>query len=74
MTGRKGAFHSPGFPNSYPAQLKSSWRISVPKGFLVKLQITDMAITGNTGQCMDKLVISDGYATLGLVRSPSFEV
>eukprot|EP00066_Takifugu_rubripes_P022016 XP_011611282.1 PREDICTED: ovochymase-2-like [Takifugu rubripes] len=66
LTGRKGAFHSPGFPNSYPAQLKSSWRISVPKGFLVKLQITDMAITGNTGQCKDdKLVISDGYATLG---------
>lgn len=47
----------------------------MPKGFLVKLQVTDMAITGQTGQCKDdKLVISDGYATLGLARSPSFEV
>lgn len=45
------------------------------KGFLVKLQFTDMAIIGQTGQCKDdKLVISDSYATLGLVRSPSFEV
>lgn len=42
------------------------WKISVPKGFLVKLQITDMAITGETGQCKeDKLVISDSYSVLG---------
>lgn len=46
----------------------------MPKGFLVKLQITDMAITGNTGQCKDdKLVISDGYATLGLVHFLKFK-
>lgn len=66
LTGRKGVFHSPGYPNTYPAQLNISWRISVSRGFLVKLQITDMAIAGETGQCMDdKLVMSDAYATLG---------
>lgn len=38
----------------------------MPRGFLVKLQVTDLAITGETGQCKgDKLVISDVYATLG---------
>ncbi|XP_068445519.1 ovochymase-2 [Clinocottus analis] len=66
LHGRKGVIQSLGFPNPYPAHLNSSWRISVPKGFLVKLQITEMAITGATGQCKeDKLVISDNYSTLG---------
>ncbi|XP_059189819.1 ovochymase-2 [Centropristis striata] len=66
LEGRKGLFHSPGFPNPYPAHQRISWKISVPKGFLVKLQITDMAITGETGQCKeDKLIISDGFSTLG---------
>ncbi|XP_040043305.2 ovochymase-2 isoform X2 [Gasterosteus aculeatus] len=66
LHGRKGVIQSVGFPNPYPAHLNSSWMISVPKGFLVKLQITEMAITGEPGQCKgDKLVISDGYSTLG---------
>ncbi|XP_067441011.1 ovochymase-2 [Thunnus thynnus] len=66
LHGRKGVIQSLGFPNSYPAHLSSSWKISVPQGFLVKLQITDMAITGETGQCKeDKLVISDDYSVLG---------
>ncbi|XP_051241548.1 ovochymase-2 [Dicentrarchus labrax] len=66
LNGRKGAIQSLGFPNPYPAHLNSSWKISVPKGFLVKLQITDMAITGETGQCKeDKMIISDMYSTLG---------
>uniref|UniRef100_A0A3B4YSD3 Zgc:154142 n=1 Tax=Seriola lalandi dorsalis TaxID=1841481 RepID=A0A3B4YSD3_SERLL len=66
LNGRKGVVQSLGFPNPYPAHLNSSWKISVPRGFLVKLQITDMAITGETGQCKeDKLVISDNYSILG---------
>lgn len=66
LQGRKGVIHSLGFPNPYPAHLNSSWRITVPRGFLVKLQITDMAITGETGQCKeDKLIVSDVYSTLG---------
>ncbi|XP_070846884.1 cubilin [Chaetodon trifascialis] len=66
LNGRKGVIQSAGFPNPYPADLKSSWRISVASGQLVKLQITEMAITGETGQCKeDKLVISDEYSTLG---------
>lgn len=33
---------------------------------MVKLQITDLAITGQTGMCKeDKLIISDKYSTLG---------
>ncbi|XP_010795702.1 tolloid-like protein 2 [Notothenia coriiceps] len=66
IQGRKGEIHSPGYPNAYPAHQKTSWKISVPKGFLVKLQFTDMAITGEIGQCKeDKLVITDNYSTLG---------
>ncbi|KAM4583584.1 LOW QUALITY PROTEIN: ovochymase-2 [Odontesthes bonariensis] len=39
---------------------------STTSGFLVKLQITDLAITGETGQCKeDKLIISDNYSILG---------
>ncbi|XP_061737042.1 ovochymase-2 [Nerophis ophidion] len=75
LTGRKGVFQSEGFPNPYPAHQNISWRITVPKGFLVKLQITDMAITGETGQCTkDKLIVSDAYDTLavhcGYIRPP----
>lgn len=66
LTGRKGVFHSPGFPNSYPTQVNITWRISVASGFLVKVQVTDMAVTGEMGQCKDdSLVISDAYTTLG---------
>lgn len=66
LSGRKGVIHSEGYPNSYPSHLKSSWKISVPRGFRVKLHITDLAITGETGQCKeDKLIISDNYSTLG---------
>lgn len=66
LHGRKGVLQSLGFPNSYPAHQKMSWNITVPKGFLVKLQITDLAITGETGQCKgDKLTISDVYSILG---------
>ncbi|KAJ0033684.1 hypothetical protein NQD34_000791, partial [Periophthalmus magnuspinnatus] len=66
ITGRKGVIHSLGFPNAYPAHLRCSWNITVPKGFMVKLQITDMAIAGEIGQCKeDKLVISDKFNTLG---------
>ncbi|XP_029008026.1 ovochymase-2 [Betta splendens] len=66
LQGRKGVIQSVGFPNPYPANANSSWKISVPKGFLVELQITDMAITGETGLCKeDKLVVSDRYSVLG---------
>uniref|UniRef100_A0A3Q2VHF8 Zgc:154142 n=1 Tax=Haplochromis burtoni TaxID=8153 RepID=A0A3Q2VHF8_HAPBU len=66
LDGRKGVLQSSGFPNPYPAHLNNSWEISVSKGFLVKLQITDLAITGETGMCKeDKLIISDKYSTLG---------
>lgn len=66
LTGRKGTFHSPSFPNTYPSHLNISWRISVPRGFLMKLQFTDLAVPGETDRCKeDKLVISDAYTTLG---------
>ncbi|XP_058497545.1 ovochymase-2 [Solea solea] len=66
LEGRKGVIQSAGFPNAYPPHLKSSWKISVSKGFLVKLQITELAITGETGQCKeDKLIISDDHSILG---------
>ncbi|XP_054634056.1 ovochymase-2 [Dunckerocampus dactyliophorus] len=67
LTGRKGTIQSDGFPNPYPAHQNSSWKITVPKGFLMKFQITEMAITGETGQCKeDKLLVSDAYSTLGI--------
>ncbi|XP_061582482.1 ovochymase-2 [Cololabis saira] len=66
LHGRKGVIQSLGFPNPYPAHLNSSWRISVSKGFLVKFKITDMAISGETGQCKeDRLIVSDDYNILG---------
>lgn len=66
LNGRKGVLQSLGYPNAYPPHLNSSWKITVAKGFLVKFQITDLAITGQTGQCKeDKLIISDVYSTLG---------
>ncbi|XP_017289814.1 cubilin [Kryptolebias marmoratus] len=66
IQGRKGVIQSSGYPNSYPAHSNNSWEISVSKGLLVKLQFTDMAITGETGLCKeDKLIVSDKYSILG---------
>ncbi|XP_053711283.1 tolloid-like protein 1 [Synchiropus splendidus] len=66
VTGRKGVIHSEGFPNAYPAHQNIVWKITVSRGFLVKLQFTDLAIPGETGQCKeDKLIVSDRYSTLG---------
>ncbi|KAM9314851.1 LOW QUALITY PROTEIN: ovochymase-2 [Pholidichthys leucotaenia] len=66
IRGRKGVIQSSGFPNPYPADLNSSWKISVSKGLMVKFQITELAITGETGLCNeDKLVVSDDYSNLG---------
>ncbi|XP_056135753.1 ovochymase [Lampris incognitus] len=66
LHGRKGVIQSLGFPKPYPAHLRCSWAISVPMGLLVKLQVTDMAISGETGRCQeDKLIISDAYMTRG---------
>ncbi|KAM6940692.1 cubilin [Xenentodon cancila] len=66
LHGRKGVIQSLGFPEPYPAHLNSSWKISVSKGLLVKFEIADMAIAGETGQCEeDQLIISDNYGLLG---------
>ncbi|MEQ2310921.1 hypothetical protein AMECASPLE_014255 [Ameca splendens] len=66
IEGRKGTIQSTGFPNSYSAHSNNSWKISVSKGFLVKLHITDLEITGETGHCKDgKLILSDDYSILG---------
>ncbi|KAM3623175.1 uncharacterized protein V6R79_007971 [Siganus canaliculatus] len=66
ISGRKGEINSAGFPNPYPAHENNTWEISVTSGLLVKLQITDMSIAGETGQCSeDKLVVTDKYSTLG---------
>ncbi|XP_057698672.1 ovochymase [Corythoichthys intestinalis] len=66
LNGRKGTIQSEGFPDPYPPYQNVSWRISVPKGFLAKLQITELAITGEPLQCKDdKLIVSDAYGPLG---------
>ncbi|KAG7267725.1 hypothetical protein CRUP_031615, partial [Coryphaenoides rupestris] len=66
LYGRKGEIRSLGFPSSYPAELHCSWSIRAPRGLLVKLQVTDMAIPGELGLCkQDTLTVADSYRTLG---------
>ncbi|XP_042171195.1 LOW QUALITY PROTEIN: ovochymase-2-like [Oncorhynchus tshawytscha] len=66
LFGRKGEIHSMGFPDAYPGNLHCSWNITAPEGFLVKLHVTDMSVTGEAGQCgEDKLVVSDSLQALG---------
>uniref|UniRef100_A0A673XEJ4 Zgc:154142 n=1 Tax=Salmo trutta TaxID=8032 RepID=A0A673XEJ4_SALTR len=66
LFGRKGEIHSMGFPDAYPGNLHCSWNITAPKGFQVKLHVTDMSVTGEAGQCgEDKLVVSDSLQALG---------
>ncbi|XP_029622136.1 ovochymase-2 isoform X1 [Salmo trutta] len=66
LFGRKGEIHSMGFPDAYPGNLHCSWNITVPEGFLVKLHVIDMSVTGEAGQCgEDKLVVADSLQALG---------
>uniref|UniRef100_A0A8C7IFX9 Uncharacterized protein n=1 Tax=Oncorhynchus kisutch TaxID=8019 RepID=A0A8C7IFX9_ONCKI len=61
-----GEIHSMGFPDAYPGNLHCSWNITAPEGFLVKLHVTDMSVTGEAGQCgEEKLVVSDSLQALG---------
>ncbi|XP_048855841.1 ovochymase-2 [Brienomyrus brachyistius] len=64
--GRKGAISSKGFPEPYPSDLQCAWNITVPEGLLVKLEVTDMAVVGEAGQCgPDRLLVSDELQSLG---------
>ena len=69
LFGRKGEIHSMGFPDVYPGNLHCSWNITAPEGFLVKLHVTDMSVTGEAGQCgEDKFVVSDSLQALGKLQ------
>ncbi|XP_036373333.1 tolloid-like protein 1 [Megalops cyprinoides] len=66
LHGRKGTVQSKGFPQAYPADLQCMWNISVPEGFLVKLQVSHMAVVGEAGNCgNDALLVSDSLQSLG---------
>ncbi|KAL2098056.1 hypothetical protein ACEWY4_007263 [Coilia grayii] len=66
LSGRKGLIQSKGFPEPYPAGLRCRWNITVAEGQMVKLTITDLAITGEPGQCKeDRLLIEDAQKSFG---------
>ena len=57
ITGQNsGAFTSPNYPNNYPNGEDCIWRISVPRGYLVKVEFFDF----NTESSHDELRIHDG--------------
>ncbi|KAI1887407.1 hypothetical protein AGOR_G00189980 [Albula goreensis] len=66
QSGRKGVIQSMGFPQSYPVDLRCTWNITVPEGFLAMLRVTDMAVVGEAGNCgPDMLEVSDSLQSLG---------
>ncbi|KAJ8388268.1 hypothetical protein AAFF_G00135290 [Aldrovandia affinis] len=66
LNGRKGVIQSKGFPQSYPANLRCAWNITVTEGFLATLQVTDIALVGEAGNCgNDVLQVSDTLQSLG---------
>ncbi|XP_031415931.1 ovochymase-2 [Clupea harengus] len=66
LSGRKGVIQSKGFPEPYPAGLSCRWNITVADDLMVKLHITDLAITGEAGQCKeDRLLITDAQQSFG---------
>lgn len=57
---------SMGFPEPYPANLSCQWNITVAADMLVKLEVTDLAVTGEAGQCKeDRLLITDDQKSFG---------
>ncbi|XP_062407656.1 ovochymase [Sardina pilchardus] len=66
LSGSKGVIQSKGFPEPYPAGLHCQWNITVADDMMVKLQITDLAISGEAGQCkVDQLLITDDQQSFG---------
>ncbi|XP_069486267.1 ovochymase-2-like [Ambystoma mexicanum] len=66
QSGRKGTIWSKGYPDSYPANLRCSWNITVAEGLLVKLLFEKFAIDGSSGQCGgDKLEVADNIEMIG---------
>ena len=55
-----GRFASPNYPNNYPDNEDCSWGITVPDGFLVKVEFSHF----NTERGYDKLRVYDGPSSL----------
>ena len=66
-----GTFQSPGYPSAYHGNVKCSWKIVAPSGYVVKLTIKDMDLQSCYSCSCDSVQVYDGEtphdASLGKV-------
>ncbi|KAG5448252.1 Deleted in malignant brain tumors 1 protein [Clonorchis sinensis] len=66
-----GVIESPNFPSDYPNLMNCSWRVGLPPGCTIKLNISSFALESN----YDTLNIYDGYdSSSNLVRFTGYDL
>ena len=63
LTGSSGSFSSPNYPSDYPNSETCRWIISVPQGYIVRLEFPTFILESCVESCScDHVIIRDGSA------------
>ncbi|XP_068744395.1 tolloid-like protein 2 [Montipora capricornis] len=63
LTGSSGSFSSPNYPSDYPNSETCRWIISVPQGYIVRLEFSTFILESCVESCScDHVIIRDGSA------------
>ena len=66
LTGSRGSFSSPNFPNNFPSYIECTWHITVPRGYIIKLSFRNFKLGHRLSRNGSRLTITnvasdDGY-------------
>ncbi|TGZ60193.1 hypothetical protein CRM22_008687 [Opisthorchis felineus] len=60
-TAPEGKISSPGFPDQYPSDLDTAWRIERPNGQRIRLQFLKFSLEWDDQCAFDRVMVYDGY-------------
>ena len=65
LTGSRGSFSSPNFPNNFPTYIRCTWNITVPSGYIIKLSFHNFTLgypsSNGSGLTITNVWSDDGY-------------
>ncbi|KAM4677967.1 ovochymase-1 [Discoglossus pictus] len=57
LTTKRGNITSPGYPNSYPNNLRCQWRIIAPLGNIIRIDLHNLKTEKDNSGCQDQLLV-----------------
>ena len=58
LTGSRGSFSSPNFPNNFSSYITCTWHITVPSGYIIKLSFRNFKL-GHPSRSRSRLTITN---------------